>query len=516
LISQAEAGDEAAIEALSKVSMDEVEAAGSRFDVYNELKYKLMEKGIPGDEIRFIHEANTDVRKEKLFEDMRRGTVRILLGSTAKMGSGMNVQNKLVALHHLDAPWRPADIEQREGRIIRQGNAFYEADPDNFEVIINRYATRQTYDARMWQTLEIKSRFIEQVRQGAKGERVVDDVASQAANFAEMKAAATGNPLIHKQVELTHTIRQLEAAAAQFKRREHQLQDTVRRLEDHDKQYQRRVKAVGADMAKRDGTTNAPWQVTVGDKIFAVKPTGHIDTSNPEGKKQIAQIEKENVEIRKRANGAMVTAFVGFVKSGKRDELDALRYRGWNVDFTNRLGMPGVEITAEGKSFFSNYGKGENFSGQGLLTRIENWLADFEAEMGKAEADRQEDKRQYEAARASLGGQFEQQDELDTARCEMQEVMAELKRMEDPDYVPLHEREQSQEYNEKGHLITQDTSPNSSIGGDNTEQTDRGIQRDAPQRMAAAVPGPEPIEQGSTPVPEPSRQGRRTTVGMDM
>ncbi len=104
LINKAEAGDEAAIEALGKVSMDEVEAASSRFDVYNELKYKLMENGIPADEIRFIHEANTDVRKEKLFEAMRRGDVRILIGSTAKMGSGMNVQNKLVALHHLDAP----------------------------------------------------------------------------------------------------------------------------------------------------------------------------------------------------------------------------------------------------------------------------------------------------------------------------------------------------------------------------------------------------------------------------
>ena len=133
---------------------------------------------------------------------MNAGEVRIILGSTAKMGAGMNVQRRLVALHHLDAPWRPSDLEQRDGRIERQGNLFYEMDPDGFEIEILRYATKQTYDSRMWQTIEFKAAGIEQFRKGDSLQRVIEDVASEAANAAEMKAAATGNPLIFQQVQI--------------------------------------------------------------------------------------------------------------------------------------------------------------------------------------------------------------------------------------------------------------------------------------------------------------------------
>lgn len=136
------------------INMDEVIAMSpGKFSVYDDMKKKLIAKGIPADEIAFIHDANTDIRKAKLFSDMNAGRVRILLGSTAKMGAGMNVQKRLVAAHHLDAPWRPSDLEQRNGRIIRQGNMFYERDPDNFQIAIYNYATKQTYDARMWQTI---------------------------------------------------------------------------------------------------------------------------------------------------------------------------------------------------------------------------------------------------------------------------------------------------------------------------------------------------------------------------
>ncbi|WP_298068822.1 SNF2-related protein, partial [uncultured Mailhella sp.] len=142
--------------------MDAVIALSSgNFSVYDDMRKKLMARGIPAEEIAFIHDANTDIRKAKLFSDMNAGRVRILLGSTAKMGAGMNVQKRLVAAHHLDAPWRPSDLEQRNGRIIRQGNMFYERDPDTFSVQIYNYATKQTYDARMWQCIEYKSAAIE-------------------------------------------------------------------------------------------------------------------------------------------------------------------------------------------------------------------------------------------------------------------------------------------------------------------------------------------------------------------
>ncbi len=186
------------------LSMDEILANShlDQFSAYDDIKAKLIARGVPSTEIRFIYEAKTDVQRAQLFEQVRRGEVRFLLGSTAKMGVGMNVQTRLVAEHHLDAPWRPRDLEQREGRILRQGNIFYEEDPDGFEVEINRYATKQTYDARMWQTIEYKAGAIEQFRRGEGIARVIEDVTDEAANAAEMKAAATGNPLILLQVQL--------------------------------------------------------------------------------------------------------------------------------------------------------------------------------------------------------------------------------------------------------------------------------------------------------------------------
>jgi hypothetical protein len=150
-----EVGDDDGEDPITAKFMDDCVSVTSRFSVYDDVKRKLIDKGIPADEIAYIHDANTDIRKAKLFSDMNAGRVRILMGSTSKMGAGMNVQKRLVAAHHLDAPWRPSDLEQRNGRIIRQGNMLYERAPDNFNVSIYYYATKRTYDARMWQTIEV-------------------------------------------------------------------------------------------------------------------------------------------------------------------------------------------------------------------------------------------------------------------------------------------------------------------------------------------------------------------------
>lgn len=213
------------------VSMDELLAGEAKFSVYDDIKQKLIAAGIPESEIRFIHEAKTDLQKAKLFEQVNAGTVRILLGSTAKMGAGTNVQKKLVAEHHVDCPWRPSDLEQREGRIIRQSNEFYAADPDNFEVEILRYSTEKTYDARMWQTIEYKAAGIEQFRKGDSLQRTIDDVAGEAANAAEMKAAASGNPLIFMQVQLSSELKKLEAMQANYKRNLHAIERNIGWLE---------------------------------------------------------------------------------------------------------------------------------------------------------------------------------------------------------------------------------------------------------------------------------------------
>ena len=199
-----------AADLVEKVTIDEIDSWSSKFDVYNDIKQKLIAQGVPEDEIAFIHDANTQAQKDDLFDKVRRGDVRFLLGSTFKMGAGTNVQNRLVGLHHLDAPWRPSDLEQREGRIIRQGNELFKRDPEKFEVEILRYATEQTYDTNMWQMLEVKSLFIQQLRRGNLTDRTAQDVSGQAATAAEMKAASSGDPRIIEQVELNAAISKLD------------------------------------------------------------------------------------------------------------------------------------------------------------------------------------------------------------------------------------------------------------------------------------------------------------------
>jgi N12 class adenine-specific DNA methylase len=163
------------------------------YNVYDDLKNKLIEKGIPEEEIAFIHQANTEVKKAELFGKVRSGQVRVLMGSTAKMGPGMNVQDRLIALHHLDVPWKPSDIEQQEGRIIRQGN-------QNPQVHIFRYITKGTFDAYSWQLLENKQKFISQIMTSKSPVRSADDIDEAALSYAEIKALATGNPYIKEKM----------------------------------------------------------------------------------------------------------------------------------------------------------------------------------------------------------------------------------------------------------------------------------------------------------------------------
>jgi hypothetical protein len=178
-----------------------------RFNVYSEIRSKLVSAGIPPREIAFIHDAETDTAKKVLLDSVNAGRVRILLGSTEKMGAGTNVQRRLVALHHLDAPWRPRDIEQREGRILRQGNT-------NKEVQIYRYVTEGSFDAYMWQTLETKARFIHQVMRGETSVRSAEDLDSGALTYAEIKAIASGNPAVVEKIKIDTEIRKLDQLRA--------------------------------------------------------------------------------------------------------------------------------------------------------------------------------------------------------------------------------------------------------------------------------------------------------------
>lgn len=190
------------------------------FNVYDDLRRKLIERCVPEGEIAFIHEANTEARKAELFANVRAGKVRILLGSTAKMGAGTNVQKRLIALHHLDIPWRPSDIEQREGRILRQGN-------DNPKVEIFRYVTENTFDSYMWQTVENKQRFIGQIMTSKSPARSCEDVDETALNYAEVKALATGNPHIKEKMDLEVQVAKLKLLKSNYLSTRYSMEDRL-------------------------------------------------------------------------------------------------------------------------------------------------------------------------------------------------------------------------------------------------------------------------------------------------
>ena len=190
------------------------------FNVYDAIKQKLLLGGVPKEEIAYIHDANTDAKKAALFAKVRAGKVRFLFGSTAKMGAGTNVQQRLIALHHLDIPWRPSDLEQREGRILRQGN-------QNEKVYIFRYVTKQTFDSYSWQIIENKQRFIGQIMTDKSPVRSADDVDEATLNYAEIKALSTGNPLIQEKTDLDMQVSKLKLLKNNYYAQKYNLEDKI-------------------------------------------------------------------------------------------------------------------------------------------------------------------------------------------------------------------------------------------------------------------------------------------------
>ena len=213
---------------------------GEGFHVYQDIKEKLVRGGIPEQEIAFIHDADSEAQKAALFSKVRSGSVRVLLGSTAKMGAGTNVQRLLVAEHHLDCPWRPADIEQREGRIIRQGN-------QNSTVHIYRYVTKDTFDAYMWATLEAKQRFISQVMTSRSPARSCEDMDEQALSYAEVKSLATGDPRIKERMDLEMEISKLKLLRASHMNQRFEMQSRLQRIPLEIQSYEQAREKLAAD-----------------------------------------------------------------------------------------------------------------------------------------------------------------------------------------------------------------------------------------------------------------------------
>jgi superfamily II DNA/RNA helicase len=253
------------------------------FDLYQDIKQKLIRRGIPPNEIAFIHDAKTPEARERIFDAVRAGQIRVLIGSTAKMGTGMNVQDKLIAMHHLDAPWRPADVEQRQGRILRQGNKFQEV----FEFV---YITTGSFDGYIWQVLETKARFIDQVMSGQVNSREIDDISKTALSMAEIKALASGDPEIMKMIAVENELTKLDSVRGSWLRNRQLMQ---MRLQGH--QQQKEGLAV---------------------KIALLEQAIQIRDQHEEEDFRLRVLEKE-YRTRKEAGAALNRAFLQYGREGK-------------------------------------------------------------------------------------------------------------------------------------------------------------------------------------------------------
>ena len=256
---------------------------GEGFSVYKDVRDKLIARGIPANEIAFIHDYDTKAKKQALFRAVNEGRIRVLMGSTEKMGAGMNVQKKLIALHHLDAPWRPRDIEQREGRILRQGN-------ENKEVQIYRYVTAGSFDAYMWQTLEAKARFIASVMTNHAGVRVAEDIESNALTYAEIKAIASGSPKVMEKIKTDMEVRRLDSLRSAY---ENQLYDMRRQAASAPRASEMartNLELAQADKERRDNAPDELWRI--GGETFTGK-----DANKEAGAKLHELLEKDRAEV---------------------------------------------------------------------------------------------------------------------------------------------------------------------------------------------------------------------------
>ena len=346
------------------------------FNIYDDIREKLVAMGIPKEEIAFIHEANSDKQKDELFAKVRKGDVRILLGSTQKMGAGTNVQNKLIALHDLDVPWRPADLEQRAGRIVRQGN-------ENKEVNIYRYVTENTFDAYLWQTIENKQKFISQIMTSKTPVRVAEDVDESSLNYAEIKALATGDPKIKEKMDLDNEVTKLKMLEANFKSNRYRLEDKV--AKNYPEEIARTEKLIEA--VKKD--------------IANVEPKA-------EGEEKFTSItiKGERIFDKKVAGEKLLEA----IKTIKINESKIMgKYRNMDLEVSYNFFTNAHDFSLNGAAKHS----GElGTSADGNITRLDNALEKMPEKLKRLDEKLVSTKEQLENAKEELKKPFEKADEL--------------------------------------------------------------------------------------------------------
>lgn len=345
------------------------------FNVYDDLKGKLLAGGIPGDEIAYIHQANTDTQKKELFAKVRVGKIRVLIGSTAKMGAGTNVQNLLIAIHDLDCPWRPSDLEQRSGRIVRQGNT-------NDTVYIYRYVTNATFDSYLYQTIENKQKFIAQIMTSKSPVRSCDDVDAAALSYAEIKALCAGNPLIKEKMNLDIEVTRLKVLKADFQSRRYRLEDRLlKTFPNQIKECESYIRALQSDVETLQNNT-------LPEGIFAITLRGKQFVKRASAGKVLLAICKENGHSQRQEIGS---------------------YRGFSLILSFDAYEMAYCITLKGMCQF-DVKMGADPTGN--MTRIENALKILPERLQKTTNQLDDLKHQAENARAELQKEFPQENEL--------------------------------------------------------------------------------------------------------
>ena len=358
------------------------------FNVYDDIRDKLVASGIPKEEIQFIHDADTEIKKKDLFAKVRSGQVRILFGSTQKLGAGTNVQDRLIALHDLDAPWRPGDLEQRAGRIVRQGNM-------NPDVHIYRYVTEKSFDSYLWQTIENKQRFISQIMSSKSPVRACDDVDETALSYAEIKALCAGDPRIKEKMDLDIEVAKLRLMKADYQSNQFKLEDQIlKQYPEEIRQAQEWAKGYRADMALLEAHP-LPKDGFVGMVIKG---------------KRIAD---------KEAAGKMLLEACRL----SPHDMELGEYRGMKMTVDYDSYRQEVKLILRGEMSHT-VTMGTDVYGN--LTRIENALANMPQKLEKAEERIAELERQTEQARAELGKPFAQEKELEAKAARLAELNAAL------------------------------------------------------------------------------------------
>ena len=361
------------------------------FNVYDDLKKKLMEQGIPEDEIAFIHDADSEVKKKALFAKVRAGQIRVLMGSTQKMGAGTNVQDRLIALHDLDCPWRPSDLQQRLGRIVRQGN-------ENEEVEIFRYVTEGTFDAYLYQLVENKQKFIAQIMTSKAPVRVAEDVDETALSYSEIKALATGNPLIIEKCNLDMEVAKLNMLKASYLNQRYSLEELV-------------LREYPADIAR------------ITERIAGYEKDVALAAAHPKGQEGFCGMVIEGKQYAEKEDAGKAIIDVCSKMTGS-DAVLLGEYRG----FSMVLAYDGISneyrITLKGTLSHTVTLGADVF---GNIARLDNALENLAGSLQAEQSSLEETKGQLENARAELGAPFAREEELAEKTARLNELNVLLK-----------------------------------------------------------------------------------------